>query len=101
MYTLLIDDFRDVPCDAIARTGEIGVELLTMNCWDMLCIDHDLGAGISGYAVIVQMLERDDIRKPERVQIVSSNPVGRENIANALIAHGYTRKNPVDFVLTV
>lgn len=100
MSSLLIDDVREVGTDAIARTSKEAFELLTQQDWSELYIDHDLGEDVTGYNIIVWMLENPAIKNPEFVQIVSSNPVGRENIAKALVSHGYIRKSVIDFYLT-
>lgn len=97
---LLIDDIRTadwieaqygmVPT-SIARTYEDGVKkLMTMPEIDLLYIDHDLGEERSGYDLITWMLERGI--RPMLVHIVSSNPVGRENIARALDNAGYVKR---------
>lgn len=99
MLSLLIDDMRNIDVDVIARNGEAGLKLLGYNIWSALYIDHDLGDGINGYQVITRMLENEKIVLPTYVMIVSSNPVGRENIGRALEYSGYTRKTPSEFVL--
>ena len=99
MPSLLIDDIRKVGTDAIARTSKEAFELLAQQEWTELYIDHDLGEDVTGYDIVVWMLENPAIKNPEFVQIVSSNPVGRENIAKALISYGYTRKSVIDFYL--
>ncbi len=82
--TLLIDDMRDLTADAVARTGEEGIRALQNDGpWGMLYLDHDLGEGKTGYDVAC-WLERNPQFLPERVIIVSSNPVGRKNIEAVL-----------------
>jgi len=96
---LLIDDKRDLGCDVIARTPVAGKMLLALGGWECLCIDHDLGAEESGYDIIKWGLQNGFI--PKWVQIVSSNPVGRENIKNILIDHLYTTSGGINFECSV
>jgi len=96
---LLIDDIRDLNCDFIARTFDAGLEALAKGGWTHLCLDHDLGEenpAHNGYEILKQGLERGLI--PRNVQLVTSNPVGKQNMANALLAHGYVQLNPINFV---
>jgi CheY-like chemotaxis protein len=94
---ILIDDIRNLGCDVTCRTGEDGLRAIFAkpNKFDVLCIDHDLGEGMNGYEVI-QELARHAVLPP-RVQIVSSNPVGVQNIANVLKDEGYVTKDGRNF----
>lgn len=94
---LLIDDVRDLNADAIARTPEAGKRLLGAGPWSCLCLDHDLGTPESGYDVLVWALTNDCL--PRRVQLVTSNPVGRRNMAAALEVAGYTSLDGINFKL--
>ena len=85
---LLIDDVRDLNCDVIARTAETGKKLLAVGGWECVCFDHDLGDGETGYDVLCWALENNLL--PSKVQLVTSNPVGRENMRRALESSGYT-----------
>ena len=88
MNSLLIDDIRTMPGATIARTSTEGKLYLAQGSWDILYIDHDLGEDtVSGYDIINWALETD--RMPEKVYIVSQNPVGRANIERALDNAGY------------
>lgn len=92
---LIIDDIRDQGCDVIARTIEAGKAMLQTGIpWDCLCLDHDMGEAHTGYDLLNWALERDLV--PNRVQLVTSNPVGRINMERALVAAGYTKVG-VDF----
>jgi len=82
-------------CDVIARTAEAGKKLLALGGWACLCLDHDLGEGESGYDVTKWAIENRFMS--DKVLIVSSNPVGRDNIARLLINSGYKRRG-VNFV---
>lgn len=95
---LLIDDIRDLNCDVTARTYADGIVALKeygqkIEC---LCIDHDLGEEKTGYDVIMWAIEHRLL--PKKVQIVSVNPVGRENIARALRHDLYTSRDGINFV---
>ena len=97
---LIIDDTRDLNCEVIARTGKSGLSILYSmhKSFDCLCIDHDLGMAseYTGYDVIVEAAKADCL--PPRVQIVSQNPVGAENIRNALIHDcGYETQDNINF----
>ena len=88
--TLLIDDQRDLPADRVARTYKEGIEALREQHWDLLYLDHDLGdfsgpggRELTGYDVAC-WLENNTQFLPDRIEIVTSNPVGRRNIESAL-----------------
>lgn len=94
---LLIDDMRNLNCDAIARNSKAAKQLLTLDCWECVCFDHDLGEGYSGYDVMKWMFE-NNIR-PKNIQIVTSNPVGRENMNAILRSEHYTSKDGFNWEL--
>lgn len=90
MSTLLIDDQRTLPVDRIARTYAEGIAALAEQHWDILYLDHDLGdfSGVDGKELtgydVACWLEQNPQHLPGRVEIVTSNPVGRRNIESAL-----------------
>lgn len=84
---LLIDDIRDLNTDAIARTPEVARELLKCNCWECVCFDHDLGTKESGYDIMKWMFEMRIY--PPKIQLVTSNPVGRDNMKFLLKDNNY------------
>lgn len=87
---LLIDDVRDGNYDLIARTAEAGqgVLLHLAGYISELYIDHDLGSlSITGYNIVQEALENKYL--PDKVIIVSLNPVGRKAIANLLLDNGF------------
>jgi len=92
MY-LLVDDIRNTPSDFIARTYEAAeLSLWSLKAYiTVLILDHDLGEEKTGYDLCVWALEHNCL--PREVQLVTSNPVGRENIKLALINAGYASKN--------
>lgn len=96
---LLIDDLRNTPCDFIARTPEAGKEALRRlkPLLTHVIFDHDLGDCESGYDVMVWALENGFM--PNNVQLVTSNPVGRDNMIAALLSAGYVAKNKVEYYI--
>ncbi len=87
---LIIDDQRELGCDVIARTPEAARALLTCAGFNFECVilDHDLGTKETGLDVLRYGIESETL--PNRVQLCSSNPVGRQNMAAELKAAGYT-----------
>lgn len=94
MKVLLIDDTRaeDAPnilrkIDLIARTYWAGIGALTkFEKWDILLLDHDLnsfdaatGREYTGYDIMC-FLEANQEFLPGKIEIVSSNPVGRKRM---------------------
>ena len=93
-FHLLIDDFRFYEMDHIARDAQEGRKALLAFPVTHLYMDHDLGAysDANGYQVLTWALERGIA--PSHVQLVTSNPVGAQNMTRALEAHGYVKKGP-------
>lgn len=94
---LLIDDMRDLGTDAIARNAQAGIAMLTAHKWECVCFDHDLGEQESGYDVMKWMLGNAIF--PPRIQLVTSNPVGRKNMAFLLDQYNYESKDNANFYL--
>ena len=92
-FHLLIDDFRTYDMDHTARTAQEGRQALLSFPVTHLYMDHDLGehSDTDGYKVVVWALERGVC--PAHVQLVTSNPVGRNNMAAALENAGYVKTN--------
>jgi len=91
MY-ILIDDMRDLGCDIICRTGFAGITILEkmQGNFEVLCIDHDLGDADKMNGLDVIKAAAVDGLLPKEVQIVSSNPVGVQNIGNVLKDNGFS-----------
>jgi hypothetical protein len=90
MFTLLIDDVRELSVTRTARTFAAGIAALQERQWDVLYLDHDLadfsgpdGRELTGYDVVC-WLEANPQHLPGKVEIVSSNPVGRQRMASVL-----------------
>ena len=92
---LLIDDCRDLNCEVIARTPNAGKKLLALGGWECVCFDHDLGTNESGYDVLKWASAANFL--PDRVQLVTSNPVGRKNMKNLLLDNGFKTKDGFNF----
>ena len=88
---LLIDDTRDLG-HMIARDADTGLFLLRNLSGKLegLMLDHDLGSGMSGYQVLLIALEEHIL--PDRVQLVTMNPVGRKSMEQTLAANGYIKR---------
>jgi hypothetical protein len=98
---LLIDDSRNLMADVIARTPEAGKKMLALGGWEGVMFDHDLGDMAwpeeTGYTILTWALEHNFV--PGIVHLVSSNPVGVERMASALVNAGYT-KSPSGVIFT-
>jgi hypothetical protein len=92
---LLIDDTRDLHCDCIARTPEVAKKLLAVGGFECVCFDHDLGSPVTGYDILCWAIEREFL--PNKIQLVTSNPVGRQKMSAALKADGYSTINECEF----
>lgn len=88
---LLIDDCRDLNVDVIARNGKAGLHMIALGGWEVIIFDHDLGDlhNINGYELLTHAIEAD-LLGDAKIQLVTSNPVGREKMISALQADGYT-----------
>ncbi len=85
---LLIDDCREIGNFVIARTYEAGVFLLQLCKWDIVYLDHDLGCykdgkEQSGYDVMCWLEEHPE-HLPERIELVTSNPAGRQRMQQVI-----------------
>jgi hypothetical protein len=92
---LLIDDIRNLNCEAIARTPEAAKELLKCNCWECVCFDHDLGCAETGHDIMKWMFGMKIY--PPQIQLVTSNPVGRDNMIGELESHGYKSSDYINW----
>lgn len=89
MQCLLIDDLRTPDMISgcpdttiISRTYLDGMRVLIGNKWDVLYLDHDLGDKDdkkTGYGIMC-FLEEYPEYLPDKIILVTSNPVGRKNI---------------------
>lgn len=87
---LLIDDMRTINVDVIARNYDAGLRMLALGGWDCAVFDHDLGEVRTGYDLMNSALDRGWL--PNKIELVTSNPVGRANMERALFANGYVKK---------
>lgn len=87
---LWIDDIRTPPDDSWtwAKNYSAAVDYLGYGIADVVSFDHDLGEDSkSGYHVVCWMESHDTW--PATALIHTANPVGRDNIARALVVNGY------------
>ena len=91
-FHLLIDDFREFDVDHIAKNAREGQNALLSFPVTHLYMDHDLGDvdEPTGYDVLVWAIGRGVV--PANVMMVTSNPVGRDNMVAALKNIGYSQK---------
>lgn len=82
---LLIDDKRNIKATLVCRTYDEGLSALKSEKWQLLYLDHDLGCydengrEKTGYDIMC-FLEEYPQYLPEKIMIVSSNPVGRKRM---------------------
>ena len=98
---VMVDDCRDSTNNIIIRRGDVAIELLPVIherfFIDSLSMDHDLGDKITGYDVLKEVVEIKRVF-PKEIYLITSNPVGRENMGRLLEANGYLKKNPSAFI---
>ncbi|WDR22170.1 hypothetical protein PJM41_0085 [Salmonella phage vB_SenS_UTK0009] len=94
-FHILIDDVRNLNgMDIIIRTPEAALKFLENNdtSGHFVYMDNDLAVdGMEGYQILRLLLELG--QRPKKVVLVTSNPVGRENMRNDLLDEGY-QENP-------
>lgn len=100
MRNLLIDDLREVAhihakygialnANEVARTFAEGINSLKAGKIDTLLLDHDLGCfddegnELTGYKVML-FLEEHPEYLPNRIVLVTSNPVGRAKMQTVI-----------------
>ena len=94
----IIDDIRELNCHYIAKTGFEGISMMRAHFSEIgvLCMDHDLGEhGMNGFDALYRLLLEGLV--PDRVQLVTSNPVGRKNMSDLLLDRGYESKDGINF----
>lgn len=96
----IIDDERTLNCELIARNGRDGIKLVQDHFEEIecLCMDHDLGDAkkMSGYDVL-QILGQLNVL-PDKIQLVTSNPVGRLNMRKFLEKQGFITNDGINFI---
>lgn len=87
---VIVDDMRELGCDLVIRRVNIAKKVLPFLKDEIECLilDHDLGQQESGYDLAKWVIANNCM--PNKVQICSSNPVGKKNIENVLKDNGYT-----------
>ena len=98
----IIDDIRELNCQYVAKTGWDGIEMMREHIEEIgvLCLDHDLGDAhaMNGFDVLYRLMLEGLV--PDRVQLVTSNPVGRTNMGNLLLDRGYESRDGINFIKT-
>ena len=94
--SLLIDDQRNLGANIIARTVEAGFIILRRLKIERLYLDHDLGERKTGLDVL--RMAKNNCCLPPNIQLVTMNPVGRNNMADFLLSIGY-RQNGTWFTI--
>ena len=101
MKRFLLDDIRVIEdVDVTCRSARQAMPVLEKEMFDVYFFDHDLGStkpGTSGYDVLKWALENDLLNPEGSVFLVTSNPVGRQNMENQLFTYGY-RKRGTEYV---
>ena len=87
--TLLIDDVRTLKVNTICRTYTEGLKALKDDDWDEVYLDHDLGETKTGYDILCSLIKSDWQKRPKKILLITSNPVGKKNIEGLLIQLGY------------
>lgn len=81
--TLLIDDMRDIKATRVARTFDDGIRaLVEEGPFNTLYLDHDLGEEDprkTGYDILCFLEEHTELL-PNRIVLVTANPVGRQKM---------------------
>jgi len=80
----MIDDLKTFHADVIARTYEAGIACLKHLPITELYLDHDLGGKLTGLDIL-----KTGVQLPDKIRLITMNPVGRENMKNWLTANGY------------
>ena len=95
---LLVDDLRNYNAGYTARTYDQAIELLNKYEFsDGIMLDHDLGEEKTGYDVL-KYIRDNDIILPDVFQLITSNPVGRQNMGKVLVYDlGYNTINGIIF----
>jgi UDP-2-acetamido-3-amino-2,3-dideoxy-glucuronate N-acetyltransferase len=94
---LLIDDIRSFPGCIVARSASEGKRMLTMERWDTLYIDYDLGKEKNTGLSVIEWLKDNKDLLPEKIVCVSDNKEGAEKI-NSVIEEIYGTLFPGFFV---
>jgi CheY-like chemotaxis protein len=67
-------DYYDPSLVEIVRTAEEGIEILKQKRHEVLLLDHDMGPGLTGMAVIRFLEENQDLM-PQKIYLVTANVV--------------------------
>lgn len=95
--TLLVDDVRNLFTDIVSRNYKSAVTVLSGIGYtiDTLYIDHDLGEVKTGYDVLEYGIKSGTL--PDKIVLVSMNPVGVKRMKELLMDNGYSQTEPYNF----
>lgn len=62
----------------IFKEADAGLAFCLTHDVETLYLDHDLGEGLTGYDILLHMVEAE--KKPKKVICISLNPVGTQHI---------------------
>lgn len=97
---LLIDDLRNLDADIIARNSIAAIDVIkNFPTFQEIWFDHDLGDHVdTGLTVMKHMVLKYKDKFPKKIVLVTSNPVGRKNMADLLIHDiGYRTTDGIEF----
>ena len=95
----IIDDIRTLNCELVARTARDGIQMVVDNFDNIecLCLDNDLGEVVEGYDVLCHLMYMNKV--PDKVQLVTSNPVAQQKMGKLLQSNGYKTIDNRNFTL--
>jgi hypothetical protein len=93
---LLIDDYKSLNVDCIARNYDAGITVLTTGTVSKLYLDFDLSEIKTGLDVLKDGLGLGIL--PEIIVLVSLNPPGMKQMQDFLKDNGYEAKNNQVFI---
>lgn len=97
MREIIIDDVRTLDGVHTERTSQDGMAALRMDSFDVLYMDHDLGpeSEKDGYQMIKDAYQEGIL--PDHIILLTTNPVGRQNMVHFLIHIGYSQYSSISF----
>lgn len=67
----------------VSRTGELGIEKLKEQKYDLLLLDHDLGSGKDGNDVLNFLIDHPE-HLPEKIYLVTANIIAGPKMVEKL-----------------
>ena len=98
-FNLYVDDIRSAPTGwVLARTIKESINYLKTGNVDCLSLDHDLGSKQTGMDIVNYCIDKQIF--PNRIEIHSKNPVGKQNMIAMLLRYGPYRRRTLAPILT-